>query len=124
MLGHKNVNFGHSARGQTWFGQEIMNKGQTFLILLALPLFPYPCLGQGMLEFGGKQASMAGMGAGLAASLNHGKVIRNSYQAAANAQQAVAIQTKAIEQYMKVGCEQETKRNGQMRKNLLNMSYE
>jgi len=107
----RNINSGHSVTGVILSaGRVAMNKSQILGLLVIAPLFPYPCFGQGMGEYGGAQAGVAGLGAGLAASLNHGKMVRHSYQAVINAQQVLVMQTKAIEQYMKVGCEQETKK--------------
>lgn len=49
------------------------------------------------------QAAAVGLGAGLAASANRGRVVRRSYETALQAEQAAMAQTKAIEQYMKLG---------------------
>jgi hypothetical protein len=64
-----------------------------------------------MAEFGGTHAMSAGLGAGLAASLgNHSKVVSRSYQSVVKAQQGALAQTKAIEQYMKFGCQLEAQK--------------
>lgn len=77
-----------------------------------LILVPSPCHCQGMAEFGGTHAMSAGLGAGLAASYgNHSKVVSRSYQAIIKAQQGVLAQSKAIEQYMKYGCQLEAQKN-------------
>lgn len=73
------------------------------LVLLVL-ILPQPGLTQGMMENGGLNSMMGGMGAGLAASLNHGAVVRRSFEAVGHAQEAAILQTKAIGQYMQVGC--------------------
>lgn len=68
---------------------------------------PMPCYAQGMIEQGGLYSSVAGLGAGLAASRQHGAVINRSYEAAVRAQQSAVAQTKAIEEQMKLGCKLE-----------------
>jgi tetratricopeptide (TPR) repeat protein len=45
----------------------------------------------------------AGLGAGLAGSMNHGAVVRNSYEAIMHAQQVAAAETKAINDYLALG---------------------
>jgi tetratricopeptide (TPR) repeat protein len=87
-----------------------MCKNKTILLLLLSILCPNPCLGQAMAEYGGTQASMVGLGAGLATSLNHGKAVRNSYEAMAKVQESTVTQAKAIEQYTKLGCNLEAKK--------------
>lgn len=66
---------------------------------------------QSMIESTAVQGAAAGLGAGLAASRDHGKVVRNTYESAVLAQQAVAAQTKAVQQYMKIGMQYETKKD-------------
>jgi hypothetical protein len=68
---------------------------------------------QGMFESGGVNASAAGLGAGMAASVNHGKVVSKSYESVVQSQQAILAQTRAIEQYMRLGAEYETKKQWQ-----------
>jgi hypothetical protein len=62
------------------------------------------------MEFGAVHAGAIGLGAGLAASREHGQVVRRSYEAMVQAQQATIAQTKAIEHYMSVGCQLESKK--------------
>ncbi len=90
---------------------QVAMKSLLILRLLALLLFmPYPCFPQGMADFGATHAMSAGLGAGLAASLgNNSKMIKRSYESIAKAQQSALIQTKAIEQYMQLGCQLEAK---------------
>lgn len=57
---------------------------------------------QGLGEFGGMQALGIGMGAGLA-TVDHGKLAKYAVNSAAQAQQTLAAQTKAIEQYYALG---------------------
>lgn len=63
-----------------------------------------------MFESHGVHAAAAGLGAGLAASANHGRVVRRSYETMLEAERATLAQTKAIEQYMKVGAKFETEK--------------
>ncbi|MBS1955949.1 MAG: hypothetical protein JST89_17320 [Cyanobacteria bacterium SZAS-4] len=80
-------------------------------LLLILPLFlQLPSQAQGTMEFGSVHAAAVGLGAGLAASRGHGQVVRQSYEAMLEAQKATLAQTKAIEQYTKLGCELESKK--------------
>jgi tetratricopeptide (TPR) repeat protein len=68
---------------------------------------------QAIFESGGVHASAAGLGAGMAASANHGKVVARSYDSIVQSQQAILAQTRAIEQYMRLGAEYETKKQWQ-----------
>jgi len=63
------------------------------------------------METGGAYAGAAGLGAGLAGSLNHGQAITRALNAAADVQNAAVVQTKAIEQYMRLGCQYEAQKN-------------
>lgn len=87
-----------------------MQKRRVHFVLL-LPLFlQLPSQAQGTMEFGAVHAAAVGLGAGLAASRGHGQVVRQSYEAMQEAQKAALAQTKAIEQYTKLGCELESKK--------------
>jgi hypothetical protein len=74
-------------------------------LLIAMLVAQQPCWSQGMMEQGGLYSSVAGLGAGLAASRGHGEVVNRSYEAMIRAQQAIATQTKAIEVHMAKGCQ-------------------
>ncbi len=82
-----------------------MHRQKTLWLLIFCLFLPLPVIAQGMAENGGLYSSMAGLGAGLAASQRHGAVVGRSYQAVINAQQAAIIQSQAITQYMRQGCE-------------------
>ncbi len=69
-----------------------------------------PANAQGLSEFGAVQAGAAGMGAGLAASQNHGALLRNTYETAIQAQSALAVQNRAIQQYLTYGQAYEAKK--------------
>jgi len=90
-------------------GRFIGNFEKTWLILIPM-LVATPGFAQGMIDAGGAQSAAIGLGAGLSASAGHGRVVTRSYQSALEAQQAVMAQTKAIEQYMKLGCQFESKK--------------
>ncbi len=68
---------------------------------------------QSIFSAGGSYAGAAGLGAGLSASMNHGRVVTRGYQAVIDAQQAALAQTKAVEQYMAAGCRFEAQKNWQ-----------
>ncbi len=70
-----------------------------------------PAQGQAFMEYGGVQAGAAGLGAGLAASHNNGAAVRNTYETAVQAQQALVQQNKAIEQYLAMGIKYEAKKD-------------
>ncbi|MBP9089981.1 hypothetical protein KBI23_03070 [bacterium] len=80
------------------------------LTTTSVTLLTGPALGQSIMEAGGLHAGVAGLGAGLAASQNHGKAIRSTYEVAAQTQQAILAQNKAIEQYLNLGSKYETKK--------------
>jgi hypothetical protein len=87
-----------------------MRKHKT-LLLLAIPLvIPQCACAQGMVDAGGAQAASAGLGAGLAVSAGHGKVVQRAGQSLSASQQNFVIQTRAIQQYMAVGAQYETKK--------------
>lgn len=73
-------------------------------------LLAAPALAQSIMEAGGLHAGVAGLGAGLAASQNHGKAVRSTYEVAAQTQQAILAQNKAIEQYLNLGTKYEAKK--------------
>ncbi|HEY9683102.1 MAG TPA: hypothetical protein V6C86_16105 [Oculatellaceae cyanobacterium] len=87
------------------------------LAATALLLVSPPVLAQGFLESANMDAMSVGLGAGLAASLGRGALVGRTYQTAADAQmsaaQALQVQTKAIQQYMKLGCQYEAKKQWQ-----------
>ncbi len=101
-------------------------KKQLILLLLALSFANSRCLAQGMAEFGGTRgnampgaafgiaesvhAAAAGLGAGMAASAQNGKLVHSSYAAAVKTQQVVAAQTKVAQQWTKIGCDLESKK--------------
>lgn len=70
-----------------------------------------PAGAQSIMEAGGLHAGVAGLGAGLAASQNHGKAIRSTYEVAAQTQQAVLAQNEAIKQYLSLGTKYEAKKD-------------
>jgi len=65
---------------------------------------------QSMMEAGGAQAASAGLGAGMAVSAGHGRVVTRSYESLVAAQQAALAQTRAIQTYMNMGCQFEAKK--------------
>ena len=83
-------------------------KNTLLATLSLLSLLSQPVLAQGIFESGGVDASAVGLGAGLAASLGRGQLVRQTYQSAVDAQmtaaQVLQLQSKAIDQYMKLGC--------------------
>ncbi|CAN5496017.1 hypothetical protein BH10CYA1_BH10CYA1_24620 [soil metagenome] len=87
-----------------------MHKRRIHWLFMLPLLLPLPALAQGTMEFGSVHAAAVGLGAGLAASRSHGQVIRKSYEAMVQAEQATLVQTKAIKQYMTLGCELESKK--------------
>lgn len=74
-------------------------------------LMAAPAGAQSIMEAGGLHAGVAGLGAGLAASQNHGKAIRSTYEVAAQTQQAVLAQNEAIKQYLNLGTKYEAKKD-------------
>ncbi|MBS2003668.1 MAG: hypothetical protein JST44_19280 [Cyanobacteria bacterium SZAS LIN-5] len=88
-----------------------MQKRRILLLLLTIPVIqPMPVSAQSTMEFGAVHAGAIGLGAGLAASRSHGQVVRRSYEAMIEAEKATIAQTKAIEQYMTLGCQLESKK--------------
>jgi len=63
-----------------------------------------------MFESLGVRGAAAGMGAGVAASTNHGHLITRTYESAVQAQQTAIAETKAIQQYVKLGSAYEAKK--------------
>ncbi|MDR3613351.1 MAG: hypothetical protein P4L53_07285 [Candidatus Obscuribacterales bacterium] len=90
-----------------------MLKKHTILVSLAFGLSVPYAGAQAIFESGGVNASAAGLGAGMAASANHGRVVSKSYDSVIQSQQAIMAQTRAIEQYMRLGAEYETKKQWQ-----------
>jgi tetratricopeptide (TPR) repeat protein len=78
---------------------------------------PLPSFSQSIFEAGGVDSMAVGLGAGLGASIGKGMLVNQTYRAGVNAQlsaaQALQLQTKAIERYMKLGCEYQAKKNWQ-----------
>ncbi len=70
-----------------------------------------PAGAQSIMEAGGLHAGVAGLGAGLAASQNHGRAIRSTYEVAAQTQQAVLAQNEAIKQYLNLGTKYEARKD-------------
>jgi hypothetical protein len=70
-------------------------------LLLLLAISAQPALAQGFSEYGGVNALSAGLGAGLAGSLNHGRVIQQSYETVVEAQQRAALEAQALQTYFK-----------------------
>lgn len=91
-----------------------MNKDiKVYLLILAVlsPLaMPDGARGQALGEFAGVNAGVAGMGAGVAASMGNGALVRRTYESAAQAQQAMMAQNQAVEQYFKMGNQFEMKK--------------
>lgn len=71
-------------------------------LLVFTVALPQQAPAQGLGEFSGMQALGIGMGAGMAA-VDHGKLAKFAVNSAAQAQQALIAQTKAIEQYYALG---------------------
>lgn len=87
-----------------------MRKRHAIFLSVLSALLPIAARAQGTMEFGAVHAGAIGLGAGLAASREHGQVVRRSYEAMVQAQQATIAQSKAIEHYMSVGCQLESKK--------------
>lgn len=87
-----------------------MYKREILWLLLLFLVIAQPGWSQGISEFGGSHAVAAGLGAGMATSMNHGKMVHRSYQAILEAQKAAIAQTQAIEQYMKLGYQLEAQK--------------
>ena len=88
------------------------------LVVAALAItVSHPVLAQSIFEAGSVDAMSVGLGAGLAASLGRGAVVGRTYQSAADAQmsaaQALQLQSRAIEQYIKLGCQFQAKKEWQ-----------
>jgi hypothetical protein len=82
-------------------------------LLLALSIAciaAQPVSAQGMLESGGVRAFSAGLGAGLAGSLGHGAIVRQTYETALEAQKALAEQTRVVNDYCSRGAQFEAKK--------------
>ena len=88
-----------------------MPRGRICGSLLAVMLCAPPAWSQAMVEGIGVHAAAAGVGAGVAASANHGQVLKNTYEAALQAQQAAIAQSKAVQQYMTIGSKQEAQKD-------------
>ncbi|CAN5601995.1 hypothetical protein BH11CYA1_BH11CYA1_28810 [soil metagenome] len=80
-------------------------------IAIGTALLAAPAWSQSIMEAGGLHAGVAGLGAGLAASQNHGAAVRSTYEVAAQAQQAILAQNKAVEQYLTLGTKYEAKKD-------------
>jgi hypothetical protein len=84
-----------------------MQKHGVFWLLAATLLAIQPGNSQAIMEYGGVNASSVGLGAGLGLSLSHGMAVTHSMQAATSAQAAILDKSRAIEQYMQMGCSYE-----------------
>lgn len=80
------------------------------IILLATAFVAQPVRAQGFSEYGGINALSAGLGAGLAGSLSHGRVVQQSYDAMVQAQQMAAAQTQEIKVYFSQALDFEKKK--------------
>jgi tetratricopeptide (TPR) repeat protein len=83
----------------------LMQRQLIFVLLTGQLLVSQAVYSQAITSGAGAYAASAGLGAGLAASSGHGKVVARSYEAMIKTQQAVVAQSQAIEQYMKLGCQ-------------------
>ncbi|HNB24067.1 MAG TPA: tetratricopeptide repeat protein [Candidatus Melainabacteria bacterium] len=90
-----------------------MQKARTLALLLVFIACISPAHSQGMMEGTFVRSLGAGMGAGTAASMGHGKVVRRTAESMIQAQQAMIAQTKAIEQYVGAGIQQQAKKQWQ-----------
>jgi tetratricopeptide (TPR) repeat protein len=84
-----------------------MQKHGVFWLLAATLLTIQPGNSQAIMEYGGVNASSVGLGAGLGLSLSHGMAVTHTMQAATSAQAAILDKSRAIEQYMQMGCSYE-----------------
>ena len=90
-----------------------MLKARTLALLLVSFWCVSPAQSQGMMEGTFVRGLGAGMGAGTAASMGHGKVVRRTAESMIQAQQAMLAQTKAIEQYVATGVQLAAKKQWQ-----------
>jgi tetratricopeptide (TPR) repeat protein len=99
---------------RVWILCQVSRVGKMVLKKVALVAIPYmvamPCYSQGIIDAGAAQSAALGLGAGLSASASHGRVVTRSYESMLQAQQVAMAQTRAIEQYMKLGCQFEAKK--------------
>lgn len=87
-----------------------MQKARTLALLLVSIACISPAQSQGMMEGTFVRGLGAGMGAGTAASMGHGKVVRRTAESLIQAQQAMIAQTKTIEQYVTTGIQLQAKK--------------
>ncbi len=80
---------------------------QAILLLLGLGVLIFPAAGwaQAIMSGAGAYSAAGGLGAGLAASSNHGAAVTRSYEAMIKTQAAILAQTQVIEKYMTLGCQ-------------------
>jgi tetratricopeptide (TPR) repeat protein len=94
-----------------------MRKTTILLVALGFLVQPQAAFSQGMFETGGIDSMAVGLGAGLGASIGKGMLVNKTYQAGVNAEMSAAqilqLQTRAIEQYMKLGCDFQAKKQWQ-----------
>jgi tetratricopeptide (TPR) repeat protein len=89
------------------------------LVAITISYFIYPQMvfSQSIFEAGGVDSMSVGLGAGLGASLGKGMLVNKTYQAGVDAEMSAAqilqLRTRAIEQYMKVGCDYQAKKQWQ-----------
>jgi len=87
-----------------------MHKARTLALLLMSIACITPAQSQGIMEGTFVRGLGAGMGAGTAASIGHGKVVRRTAESMIQAQQAIIAQTKAIEQSVATGIQMQAKK--------------
>ena len=87
-----------------------MQKARTLALLLMSIACISPAQSQGIMEGTFVRGLGAGMGAGTAASIGHGKVVRRTAESMIQAQQAIVAQTKAIEQSVATGIQMQAKK--------------
>lgn len=87
-----------------------MQKARTLALLLVSIACISPAQSQGIMEGTFVRGLGAGMGAGTAASLGHGKVVRRTAESIIQAQQVMIAQTKVIEQYVATGIQLQAKK--------------
>jgi tetratricopeptide (TPR) repeat protein len=98
---------------------EVNSMKRSALLAFAIGycILPQAVQAQSIFEAGGVDSMAVGLGAGLGASLSKGMLVNKTYQAGVNAElsaaQILQLQTHAIDQYMKLGCEYQAKKQWQ-----------
>jgi len=100
------MNFVSCRRGAQ---KAVLKPAWIWLTLIPL-VVSQPAMAQSIIDAGGAQAAAVGLGAGMAASAGHGKVVNRSYKSLVGVSQAAVVQGRAIEAYMKLGCQFESKK--------------